>query len=53
VALTAGGVAALATGAVVLVTVPALWILRGGPRCHDGTRRCTSARGRLNLEATR
>jgi MFS family permease len=29
VALTAGGVAALAMGAVVLVTVPALWILRG------------------------
>jgi len=34
VALTAGGVAALAIGAVVLVTIPALWILRGGPRRH-------------------
>jgi MFS family permease len=33
-ALSAGGVAALATGAVVLVTIPALWILRGGPRPH-------------------
>jgi hypothetical protein len=49
VALTAGGVAALAIGAVVLVTIPALWILRGGPRGHAlqfgkndlGRRRCT------------
>ena len=43
VALTAGGVAALAIAAVVLVTIPALWILRSGP----------SARGRLALEGTR
>jgi MFS family permease len=34
VALTAGGVAALVIGAVVLVTIPALWILRCGPRRH-------------------
>jgi MFS family permease len=56
VALTAGGVAALAIGAVVLVTIPALWILRGGPRRdNEGLRRrpCTSTRGRLNLETTR
>ena len=58
VALTAGGVAVLATGAVVLVTLPALWILRG-QRCHasqlddEPRRRCTSTRGRLDLEATR
>jgi len=32
VALTAGGVAALAIAAVVLVTIPAVWILLGGPR---------------------
>jgi MFS family permease len=51
----------LATGAVVLVTIPALWILRCGPRRHasqlDNDRRrrhrCISTRGRLNLETTR
>jgi hypothetical protein len=47
VALTAGGVTALATGAVALVTIPALWILRGGPGCP------IVARGRLELEGTR
>jgi MFS family permease len=59
VALTTGGVGALAAGAVVLVTIPALWILRGGPRRSAspsdglGRRPCTSARGRLDLETTR
>ena len=51
----------LAIGAVVLVTIPALWILRGGARRHasqlnnEGLRRrpCTSTRGRLNPETTR
>jgi hypothetical protein len=47
VALTAGGVVALATGAAVLVTIPAAWILRGGPGCP------IVARGRLELEGTR
>jgi MFS family permease len=32
VALTAGGVPALAVGAVVLVTIPAVWVLFGGPQ---------------------
>jgi hypothetical protein len=61
VALTAGGVAALAIAAVVLVTIPALWILRGRPPRHalqlnnEGLRRrsCTSTRGSLNPETTR
>jgi MFS family permease len=61
VALTAGGVAALAIGAVVLVTIPALWILRGGPRRdamqsgndHPRRRPCTCTRGFLNPETTR
>jgi MFS family permease len=60
VALTAGGVAALAAGAVVLVTIPALWILRGGPRRpasqldNERPRRRprTASRGRLDLETT-
>ena len=59
-ALTYAGVAALAIGAAALVVIPALWILRGGPRRHaqsdnEGPRRrpCTSTRGRLNLETTR
>jgi MFS family permease len=47
VALTAGGVPALAIGAVVPVTIPAVWILRGGPGCP------IVARDRLELEGTR
>ena len=48
-------------GAVVLVTIPALWILRGGLR-RDGSqmnkeglgrRPCTSTRSWLKVEATR
>jgi MFS family permease len=36
VALTAGGVAALAIGAVVLVTIPAAWVLLGAPSSQFG-----------------
>jgi MFS family permease len=48
VALSAGGVAGLATGAVVLVSAPALWIVHGVPR-----RRSASPRARRDLETTR
>jgi MFS family permease len=56
-ALTAGGVTALAVGAVALVTIPAAWILlnarRGDAmRCRNG-RPCISTNDRLNLETTR
>jgi MFS family permease len=53
--------APLAVGAVVLVTVPAVWVLRGGPRWdasqfgNDHPRRqpCTCTRDCLNPETTR
>jgi MFS family permease len=60
-ALTAGGVGALAIGAVALVTITAVWILLGGPRrdaVHSQDeqvrrRPCISTHDRLNLGATR
>jgi MFS family permease len=61
VALTAGGVAALAVGAAILVTIPAVWVLLGGPR-RDASqfandqpwrRPCTCTHDCLNPETTR